>query len=109
MGWTTGLWLPGVTGAPGQPQSSASAGNSTPANWRPGAEVAIDEGVARLRPLRRPVRQAEMPLRVLVPTVRLEKAVLLHCARLDLIPLAAPWPEKPFLLASPVLAHLGPT
>src|SRR4051794_10814442 len=53
------------------------------------AEVAINEGVPRLRLLSRPVRQPEMPLRVLVPAVGLEEAVLVLCARLDLIPLAA--------------------
>src|SRR4051812_42220294 len=40
------------------------------------AEVAVDERVARLRPVGRALREAKVPVGVLLPRVRLEEGVL---------------------------------
>jgi hypothetical protein len=52
------------------------------------AEVAVDEGVPRLGLLRGSLGEAEMPLAVLVPGVRLQEPVLVFGLRLDISPVA---------------------
>ena len=64
------------------------------------AEVSVDECVARFGLLRGALREAEMPLGVLVPRVRSEECILVLGLGLDLAPVAvehvlAPTDETP--------------
>jgi hypothetical protein len=52
------------------------------------AKVAVDERVPGFRLVRSAFRQAEVPLAVLLPRVRLEERVFVLCCRLDISPIA---------------------
>ena len=65
---------------------AVDAGDETVAVHTP--EVAVDEGMARLRFVCGTFRQAQMPLPVLVPGVGLEKGVFVRRGRLDVAPVA---------------------
>ena len=71
----------------------APLGRAVDAGDQPGAvdaaEIAVHEGVAGLRLLRRPLGEAEVPFGVLVPGVGLQEGVLLAGAGLDGAPVAS--------------------
>ncbi len=71
----------------------APLGRAIDAGDQPGAvdaaEIAVHEGVAGLRLLRRPLGEAEVPFGVLVPGVGLQEGVLLAGAGLDGAPVAS--------------------